>query len=157
MIRYLFAKEMLEFTIFTCALLATAHLLSWFVLAQTLNDLAATSLLVNRELPTVNQEIRAINALTREIGLAGAGFAPLTPRIVDIASALPPEIRLTALTIDNNTGAISLAGIATTRAAFLDYQKIISVLPWLEGVNTPASQLFQKENISFEIRAHLKK
>lgn len=156
-IRYLFAKEMLEFTIFTCALLAIAHLLSWFVLTQTLNDLASTSLLVNRELPTVNQEIRAINALTREIGLAGKGYAPVTPVINGLAAATPPDIRITALAIDNNSGAVSISGVARTRAALIDYQKILGTLPWLEGFNAPASQLLQKENIAFDIRALLKK
>ncbi|MBI5729373.1 MAG: PilN domain-containing protein [Candidatus Magasanikbacteria bacterium] len=157
MVRYLFAKEMLEFTIFTCALLATAYLSSWYVLSQALNDLASSSLLVNRELPTVNQEIRRINTLTKEIGLSGAGYAPVTPYIIQIASTLPPAIRLTSLTIDTGSGAVGIAGMAKTRAAFLDYQKILSASPWLEGVNTPTSQLFQKENVNFEIRARLKK
>lgn len=156
-IRYLFAKEMLELTIFTCALLAIAHLLSWFVLTQTLNDLASTSLLVNRELPTVNQEIRAINTLTREIGFAGNGYAPVTPVIGGLAAALPPDIQITALTIDNKTGAVSISGAAKTRGALIGYQKIIGALSWLEGLNAPASQLLQKENIAFEIKARLKK
>lgn len=156
-VRYLFTKEMLEFTIFTCALLATAYLFSWYVLTQTLNDLAASSLLVNRELPTVNQKIRGINSMTKEISLSGAAYAPVTPYITEMASALPPTIRLTSITIDTGSGNFTITGLAKTRIAFLDYQKIINLLPWLEGANSPVSQLFQKENVSFEIRAHLKK
>lgn len=157
MVRYLFIKEMLEFTIFTCAILAIAYLFSWFVLIQTLNDLAASSLLVNRELPTVNKEIRRLNTTTKGIAISGATYVPVTPYIKDIAATLPLTIRLTNIAIDIDGGAVNIAGIAKTRADFLKYQKFLSALPWLEGVSTPTSQLFQKENVSFEISARLKK
>lgn len=157
MIRYLFIKEMLEFTIFTCALLAIAYLFSWLLLSQTLDDLASSSLLVNREFPTVNQEIHAINVTIKEITLAGASYAPVTPYIIQLATTLPPTIHLTSISIDTESNAVRLTGVAQTRAAFLDYQNVLGSITWLKGLNTPTSELFQKENINFEIRAQLQR
>lgn len=156
MVRFLFIKEMLEFTIFTCAIIAIANLLGWLILTQTLHDLATSSLLVNRESPAVNQNIRRINTLTKEVVFASAGYIPFTPYVITLAQNLPKNISLSALNIDRGDGIVSLSGVAKTRAALLDYQKTIATIPWLENPTTPTSQLFQKENIAFEIRAHIK-
>lgn len=154
-VRFLFAKEMLEYVIFTCAVLAIANLLGWFILTETLTNLAAASLLTSREFPGVNQDVRRINALTKELALASDGYVQLTPRLVEIAGALPPEIRLTAVSLDRGTGTLVVSGVAKTRAALLTYETTVKGYPWVEKVTSPTSQLFQKENINFELKAHL--
>lgn len=156
MIRFLFIKEMLEFTIFTCAIMAIAHLLGWLLLTQTLNDLASSSLLVNREYPIVNQDIRQINKLTKDVATASANYGALSPYLVSLAQTLPTGIVLSRLDIDHTGKNVNISGVAKTRDVLLDYQNVVSHLSWLESASAPAPQLFQKEDIGFDITARLK-
>lgn len=153
---FLFIKEILELIIFTAALLAVIYLVGWLVLTRTLNDLAQSSLVVNREIPAVNREIRKLNLLVGEIARSGENFSPLSPLLLELAKTLPADIRLTGLTLDKTNGSFIISGMAKTRADLLAYQETIGKLSWLEGTSAPTSQLFQKENINFEIRGRLK-
>lgn len=156
LVRFLFIKKLLEMGIFTVALLAITHLLGWLMLTQTVNDLASSSLLVNRDFTHYNQEIKKINTTFKQLTLAAQEFIPLTPKILDIANTLPPDIQLSSISIDRATNSLVISGTAKTRNALLNYSKELGTIAWIDTVSAPRSQLLQKENISFEIRATLK-
>jgi len=153
--RYLFAKEMLELTIFTLSLLAMMYIFAWFIIAAAMTDAVTSSLLVNREAPPLNRDIQNINHLTKNIIISAEGFSPLTPKILEIAASLPPDIKLIGLDINRIKNTISLSGTAATRSALLNFQKVIKDIGWIKGITAPTSQLFQKENINFEIHGGL--
>ena len=58
--------------------------------------------------------------------------------------------------MDRRTQTLVLSGTALTRSALLHYQDVLNGISWITQVETPASQLFQKDNINFEFRAKLK-
>ncbi len=153
--RYLFAKELLELMIFTLSLLAMMYIFAWFIIAGAMTDAVTSSLLVNREAPLVNKDIQKLNRLTKNIIISAEDFMPFTPKILEIAAALPPNIKLIGLDINRVNNTISLSGTAATRAALLNFQKVIRDIGWINGITAPNSQLFQKENINFEIRGNL--
>ena len=126
------------------------------MLSQTVNDLAAHSFSVNRDFTHYNQEIKQINTTFKQVALAAQEYVPLTPKILDIAQTLPPDIKLNTLTIDRTTNTLILSGTAKTRTALLSYDEQLATISWISSVSAPRSQLLQKENINFEIRASLK-
>lgn len=142
--------------ILTCAVLAVTQLVGWLILTQTVSDLAQSTLLVNRETPPYVQEIRKINKLLKGIYSSGQDFDPVTPRILQIISTLPANVKLSSIIIDRDAGTVQLDGEAATRDALLNYENVLSAIPWISDVSTPASQLFQKENVGFEFQMKLK-
>ena len=58
--------------------------------------------------------------------------------------------------MDYRVQTLVITGTALTRSALLRYQDTLNGISWITQVETPASQLFQKENINFEFRAKLK-
>lgn len=153
--RFLFLKEMLEYLIFTSAILAIMIISGWFVLADVFSDVTDSALAVSRETPSINQDVRDLNINTRNLVVAGREFYPLTPRLFDIIKSLPPTIKLNAVSINREDNSVTINGTAATRDDLLNYQTIISSIPWLKSAGAPASQLFQKENINFELHAAL--
>ena len=146
---------MLEFVLLTAALLAIIHLLGFWVVSQTLNDLAVSSLLVNREQTAANRDVRRINILTRNITASGEEYTELTPKLVELIGVIPPSITIQALEIFRSTNSFLLVGVADTRQALLDFQKNMQGVSWLTNLSAPTSQLFQKTNVDFEIRGQL--
>lgn len=155
LIRYLFIKEMLELTIFTLSILAMMYIFAWFIVAGAMSDAVESSMLVNREAPAVNRDIQILNRLTKNTILSAENFTFLTPKVLELSEALPADIKLIGLDINRTTNSITLSGTAATRSALLNFQKVIEDIDWIRGITTPNSQLFQKENINFEIHGNL--
>jgi len=155
-VQFLFVKEMLEFCIFTCILLSITHILGGLILSQALNDLATSSLLINRDFPGINDDIRRVNKLTKGVVESSAAHSALSPKLVELIQTIPNDIRLDAITLNRDTLTLTLAGTAKTRDALLNFPKVLSAIPWMNQVLTPVSQLLQKDNISFEIKTTVK-
>lgn len=153
--RYLFIKELLELAIFTCAALAIMVMFGWFVLTEAFSNVAESAISVNRESPSINHDVRRLNTDSKNLVASAKDFYPLSPRLLDIIKTLPSTIKLSGININRTAGTVSLAGTAATRNDLLNYQTIVASIPWIRSSDAPASQLFQKENINFEIRGAL--
>lgn len=153
LVKFFYIKEILETIVFTTALLGIAFVLAWFMLTLILNNLAASSLLITRENTTRNQEIRATNAVFKEVNRAGEGFMPLVPKLSELIDAAPADIRISSLDIDRSKPLLLIAGTAQTRSALLNFQSALEKISWIKEVSVPRSQLLQKENINFELQA----
>ncbi len=154
--RFIFIKEILEIVVLISSLLAIALLLSWWVMVEEFNNISQSTLLINRDYLKYNQEIKKINKTINELNLAGQGYYPLIPRLLELINQLPADIRLTALNIDRRQQTLYLSGVAKNRTALLNFEETLEKLSWVEKVVTPPSTLFQKDNISFEMRTGLK-
>lgn len=155
-VRFLLSKELVEIAILTACLTAIAHLAGWLILVQALQDLTESAFLINRAAPAASHDIRSFNKLFKDVATSAQGYTPLTPRLVELATSLPPTIKLTAVIVDHAGGTLLLNGVAQTRAALLEYENQLKQLAWLSDITEPPSLLFQKENIDFELKAQLK-
>lgn len=156
LVHYLFIKELLEIIIFTIAVLATAELLGWLVLTESLRGLAESSLLVNGVLSKQNESVKQLNKVIKQVTKAGEGYSPITPKLLELISRMPNDIQLNTISIQRSDHTVALSGIATTREALLRYQNAMDNIPWLEKIPAPTSQLLQKEHVQFELRARLR-
>lgn len=155
LMKFLFVKEMLEFAILTASMLAMMYLFAWWVLAQAMSDVVSSSLLVNREAPPINKDIQELNRQTKNINLSSQDFYPLSHLIFELSNVLPSDIKLVGVEFDRQKNSVTISGTAATRDALLNFQKVVSDLKWIVAVTAPTSQLFQKENITFEIKGSL--
>ncbi len=153
--KFIFIRDILEIVLLVYAILAITLLLSWLVLQENFNNLAGSSVLVNREYSKYNQEIRQVNTSIRNLNQAAKYYAPLSPKIAEIINTLPKDIKINSFELDQAQSKMVLSGTAVTRDALLNYQKILKQINWLENIETPTSQLFQKENINFEVKAKI--
>ena len=103
-----------------------------------------------------NQEVKKINQLIGELETSSRGYTPLTGHLRDISGALPGTVRLLTFHIDRRAGTVQFAGIAQDRAGLLLFKEHLQQLTWLQKVDSPSSELLQKENISFDITGQLK-
>lgn len=153
--KFIFVRDILEIVLLVYTVLAIALLLSWIVLQENFNNLAGSSVLVNREYSKYNQEIRQVNSNIRDLNQAAKYYTPLSPKLSEIINTLPKDIKINSFELDQTQSRIILSGTAITRDALLNYQKILKQISWLENIETPTSQLFQKENINFEVKAKI--
>lgn len=154
--KFIFVRDILEIVLLIYTMLAIILLWSWIVLQEDFNNLAESSTLVNREYSRYNQEIRDVNNLIKDLNKTSQIYLPITPKLSEIIQTLPKDIKLSAINIDRGLNNVTISGTALTRDALLVYQEQLKKISWLEKFETPTSQLFQKENINFEMRAKLK-
>ena len=155
-VNFLLAKDALEIVVLVCSLLAGILVWSWVFLQENYTSLAQTAALVDREYSGQNQDIKNINLLTKNINLSSRNFVPLGPKIKEFASLLPPDIKTNYIRLDRQAQTLVINGTAKTRNALLNFQNVLNNVDWISQVETPASQLFQKENINFEFKTRLK-
>jgi hypothetical protein len=156
-VNFLFAKGMLELVIFFVIIITTALIWSWILAQEEFISVASSTVLVEREYSAYNEDVKNANRLIRNIGFADRGYMLLTPKITELMMNLPGNIRLNSLQIDRRTQTITISGTALTRNALIDYAETLKKIPWLGSVETLASELFQKENISFEFKTTINK
>jgi Tfp pilus assembly protein PilN len=155
-VNFLLVKDILELVVLICSVLAAILIWSWIFLEKDFATLAESAAAINREYYTYNQDVKNINNLVRNINLAGQNFVPITPKLKELISSLPYDIKINSLRVDHPAQTLIINGTALTRSALLNYQDVLNKISWITKVETPASQLFQKENVGFEFRAQLK-
>lgn len=153
---FLLTKDILELVIIIGSVLSAALIWSWVFLENDFANLAASAAAINREYYTYNQDVKNINNLVRNINLANQNFAPIIPRTKELINSLPNDIKINSMQIDRRGQTLKITGTALTRSALLNYQDVLNKISWITQVETPASQLFQKDNINFEFKAKLK-
>ncbi len=156
LVNFIFLRNLLEFAVLTITIIAIFLLWSWVTLVDQFNGLSQNTLAVTKEYSGYNQEIRMLNRINKDVILASQGYASTTAHVFDVIMSTPRDIVLSAINFERNAQRLTLSGIAQTRPALINYVEIIKNIPWLEQVITPTSQLFQKENIVFEIQAKTK-
>lgn len=156
-VNFMFAKDLLELVIFLAIIITTALVWGWILAQDEFISVASSTVLVEREYSAYNQDIKNANRLIRNIGFADRGYMLLTPKITELMQNLPGNIKLNSLQIDRRAKMITISGTALTRNALLDYAAALREIPWLGSIETPASGLFQKENINFEFKTLISK
>lgn len=149
-------KDIVELFLLLVAILSATLVWSWVFLENDFAKLTASAINVNRNFYSDNQETKYVNNLLKEINLATKNFSPLTPKLNSLITSLPDDVKLQSLQIDNHLQTITLNGTALSRTSLLNYQENLNKIPWLTNLETPVSQLFQKQNIDFEFKAKLK-
>jgi Tfp pilus assembly protein PilN len=149
-------KDIIQLFLLVVAAMSAVLIWSWIFLEKDFASLTASAVAINRDYYAYNQDTKYVNDLLREINLATKNFTPLTPKLTDLINSLPHDIKIHSLQLDQGANTLTINGIASSRANLLSYQETLNKISWIQNLEAPVSQLFQKENIDFEFKAKLK-
>jgi Tfp pilus assembly protein PilN len=155
-INFLLIKNILELILLISSVLAAILIWSWIFMKNDFIALAESATAINREYYAYNQDAKKINDLIKNINLSSQNFTPISPKLKELINSLPNDVKLNYIQLDRQNQTLTITGTAATRAALLGYQNILNKISWITQVETPVSQLFQKDNINFEFKAQLK-
>ena len=127
-----------------------------FTLSEQLKTLESSSNLVNKGYANYNFEVAEINKKIASITVAGKQYKILTPRLIELVGKIPKNIKLNSLSMDICSTDMILSGVGKSREALLDFEDELKKIDWVETTTLPTSQLFQKDNLPFEIRVKVK-
>lgn len=121
-------------------------------LDEQLSTLETSSSLVNKGYANYNFEVAEINKKISSINVAGKKIKVLTPRLLELMEKTPNNISLNELHLDIQTVDFNLPGTAKTRDNLLSFQDILNNMSWITETSLPKSQLFQKDDLPFQIQ-----
>lgn len=127
-----------------------------YTLVEQLKTLEDSSNLVNKGYANYNFEVAEINKKIASITAAGKQYKMLTPRLIELMQKIPDNIKLNSTHLDLYSTEIILPGVAKSREDLLAFDEELKKIEWIESTSLPTSQLFQKDNIPFEIRLKVK-
>jgi len=156
LIKFIYSKEILQTTILICSLTATVLVWNWIVLQEGFYELTLNSITANPQQFAYNQEIKKINKITKDIGIAGKSYMPISPKLLEITHSVPDSIKINLINLDRKKQTLTLSGTAKTRNDLISYENSFKNISWIEKVEAPISKLFQKDNINFEFKTKLK-
>ncbi|MFA6953335.1 MAG: PilN domain-containing protein [Patescibacteria group bacterium] len=103
---------------------------------------------------TISEKTKQFNSQVLAIQKVQDRYISWTPIINSFSNLTPPQIILNSIALDQKTSKITFSGIAETREAYINYEKILQKSDLLADVIFPLQT--KKENISFSIIAGLK-
>jgi Tfp pilus assembly protein PilN len=152
MIRSEFIRNILGLCIVVSSIIAIATVGSrailqtyFFDLAESLNSVTVQSTDKNIVILQANNRISTAMRVIRN-----QHYWPVT--LVDIYTAVPGSVVVSKMTIDKKEGIATITGVASTRDELVNFGAELRMLPFVNTVDIPISQLTQQENISFTIR-----
>lgn len=142
----------LAFTVLVSALLLGARLL----LQDNLADLLTSSTLVsNRDRP-IDRDISSINTNLKGVAHIQNGFVKWSQVLVAVTAAVPANVQVSYLNLELGSRTFNLNGVARKRDDFLALLDHLQQLPAIEAIDSPPSNLVNRENVSFQLTAKLK-
>ncbi|MBU0546252.1 hypothetical protein KKA13_03290 [Patescibacteria group bacterium] len=155
LIDLVFLKSILAIITLFVALVAIILLWGWQVLAEKFNGLSQNTVSITKETSSFSRDIGKINYTLREVSLAGNKYAPITPKLTEIINSIPSQIIINSINLSRETNSFETAGTAVNRDVLLNFEDKIKTISWLTEVSAPRSQLFQKDDVKFVVRAKL--
>lgn len=133
---------------------STLLLLVKIQLTQNLGQVVARQIL-STEYVSVNHDIKELNRLIARVLAVQAQAASPSTLIRDLAGRTPPGIMITGFDAELRTQSLKLSGIAREREALLAFVEALKGSPYVQKVESPISNLFQKRDINFQLQVVL--
>ncbi|MAF80868.1 hypothetical protein CL628_02535 [bacterium] len=76
-------------------------------------------------------------------------YQPWTPLFRGMLAAVPSNIALTSIQLDEKTGALNIQGSVSTRVDVVNFRRQLEELEWVESVDAPLSNFETGDEASF--------
>jgi type IV pilus assembly protein PilM len=124
-------------------------------LVRNLEKVQASKLLTS-DYAKVNDDVSQLNLLIGRVdALQKLEISP-SSMLRDVSLRTPPGISMTALDFDIASNSMRLNGVAARREDLLAFETAMKESPFVKSLESPISNLFQKEEINFHIDIVLK-
>jgi len=102
------------------------------------------------------ENIKQTNAYLRRVRDIQSQYISWSEIVEAVTAIMPPDTRLENLQIDQD-GKVHLTGVAKTRDGALELLKRLKGAPFLKDVQSPLTNILQKDNVSFDFEMHYAK
>lgn len=137
---------MLTFTVIISGLLLVARLM----LQDNYATVLTTTTLVNEKNRSIDRDIANFNKNLKDVGVIQSDFVKWSNIIININAAIPENIEITYLNLEQKTRLFNLHGKALRREDFLTLKSNLEALPYFEELSSPLTNLLLRENVTFE-------
>lgn len=142
----------LIFSMIISALLLVARLM---LLDNYTTVLTATTL-VNEKNKSIDREIANLNKNLKEVEAIQADFIKWSNVIINLNKAIPDNVEITYLNLEQKNKTFNLHGKARRRDDLLILKSNLETLPYFEEISSPLTNLLLKENVPFEFSGKIK-
>ncbi|HLD86050.1 MAG TPA: hypothetical protein VJA28_01195 [Patescibacteria group bacterium] len=142
----------LTFVVIISGLLLVARLM----LQDNYATVLTTATLVNEKNRAVDRDIASFNKNLKEVERIQADFIKWSNIIIDINRAIPANVEVTYLNLEQKTRLFNLHGKALSRDDFLVLKSNLEKLPYFEEMSSPLTNLLLRENVTFEFSGKFK-
>lgn len=156
MVYFQFIKSVLEIILIILCLSGIILLGAQTVLENYFSGLNSTIAFMQSKYVKTNREVREINNFLSELDKLQKKNQISSPRILDIASAVPNGVVLNTVNINYGAKTMSISGEALTRDNLLEFGENVKKIGWIQSSDMPLSQLTKKDNILFSLSAVIK-
>lgn len=143
---------MVIFTVIVSALLLVARLM----LQDNYATVLTTTTLVNEKNRAVDKDIAELNKNLKAVEGIQADFVKWSTIVLDINNAIPENIEVTFINLEQKTRVFNLHGKALKRDDFLILKQSLETLPYFEELSSPLTNLLLKENVTFEFSGKIR-
>ncbi|MDP3986328.1 MAG: hypothetical protein U1C53_02770 [Candidatus Veblenbacteria bacterium] len=143
---------MLAFSVIISGLLLSARLM----LQDNFATVLTTTTLVNEKNRTLDREITDFNKNLKEVQGIQADFVKWSSILLDINRAIPPNVEIAYLNLEQKTRVFNLNGQALKREDLLALKANLEALPYFDELSSPLTNLLVRENVTFEFTGKIK-
>lgn len=143
----------LTFTVIISGLLLVARLM----LQDNYATVLTTTTLVNEKNRAIDRDIAELNKNLKDVEVIQADFIKWSKIIIEINKAIPDNVEISYINLEQKTRLFNLNGKAIKRDDFLLLKKNLESLPYFEELSSPLTNLLLKENVSFEFVGKINK
>lgn len=143
---------LLTFSVIISGLLLVARLM----LQDNYAVVLTTTTLVNEKNRTVDREISEFNKNLKEVERIQAEFIKWSKIILDINSAIPANVEITYINLEQKSRLFNLHGYTFKRDDYLALKANLEALAYFEELTSPLTNLLARENVTFEFNGKIK-
>lgn len=146
------------FSIFFVLILISLLLLASFLLLEQNRKKLTTEISVaekqlneNTQSPKIKESIDRFNKKLGYLQAIQLEYRPLSPLIKVLTKTVPEGVELSSFNLNLSDKTFELSGTSVGRQQLLDFQEQLENTEEFFEINSPLSNLTQKENISFKL------
>ncbi|MBI5038089.1 MAG: PilN domain-containing protein [Candidatus Kerfeldbacteria bacterium] len=107
------------------------------------------------KLSTINDATATLNTTIERVRSIQKNYISWTDFLTTFSTLIPKDITINSISIVGKNQEINISGSAPTRESYQNLLKALESTPLLSNVQSPISNLVQRENITFAITAQI--
>lgn len=137
-------------------LLLAAELFIYFSLLSVRDAVMFSETKKSQNGQGVVESVEQINELLLEVEKKSFVYNAWTPRIQEILSVLPGEMKLNTIGVIEKDGSLIMEGESSLGSAVVAFQKELEILPWVERIESPLQNFALDPEAGFSFSVYRK-
>lgn len=154
---YLYVRTVMWLVLAFSIIISGLLLIARLMLQDNYATVLTTTTLVNEKNKAIDNDISELNRNLKDVEVIQADFIKWSKIILDFNKAIPNNVEVSYINLEQKTRLFNLNGRALKRDDFLLLKKNLESLPYFEELSSPLTNLLLKENVNFEFIGRINK